>query len=100
MARELLNEQEKRLIEQWLKTNKITICEAGAVTENIEYTFGSKKKKKTAGPKKEMTVKEMKQEIIRLHAEKEALRQEKDKKKLDIIRRRINRLKKMTRKAA
>jgi len=60
----------------------------------------AKKKKKTAGPKKEMTVKEMKQEIIRLHAEKEALRQEKDKKRLDIIRRRINRLKKMTRKAA
>ena len=51
MARELLKEQEKRLIEQWLKTNKITICEAGAVTENIEYTFGSKKKKKTEDAK-------------------------------------------------
>ena len=59
-----------------------------------------KKKKKTAGPKKEMTVKEMKQEIIRLRAERETIRQEGDKKKIEIIRRRINRLKKMTRKAA
>lgn len=59
-----------------------------------------KKKVKTAGPKKEMTVQEMKQEIINLRAERESLRQEKDKKKLEIIRRRINRLKKMTRRAA
>jgi ABC-type uncharacterized transport system ATPase subunit len=59
-----------------------------------------KKKKKVAGPKKNMTVKEMKQEIDRLRAERLTLRQEKDKKKLEIIRRRINRLKKMTRRAA
>ena len=56
--------------------------------------------KKTAGPKKVMTAGEMKQEIIRLRAEKESIRQEGDKKKIEIIRRRINRLKKMTRKAA
>ena len=59
-----------------------------------------KKKKKTAGPKKEMTIREMKQEIVRLRAEKESIRPEGDKKKIEIIRRRINRLKKMTRKAA
>jgi hypothetical protein len=59
-----------------------------------------KKKKKTGGPKKVMTVKEMKQEIVRLRAEREAVRQEGDKKKIVIIRRRINRLKKMTRKVA
>ena len=59
-----------------------------------------KKKKKIAGPKKEMTVKEMKQEIVRLKAEREAVRQEGNKEKVEIIRRRINRLKKMTRKAA
>ena len=59
-----------------------------------------KKKKKIAGPKKVMTVKEMKQEIIRLRIERETLRQEKDKNKLEIIRRRINRLKKLTRRAA
>ena len=56
--------------------------------------------KKTAGPKKVMTAKEMKQEIVRLRAEREAIRQEGDKKKIEIIRRRINRLKKLTRKAA
>ena len=59
-----------------------------------------KKPRKTAGPKKVMSVKEMKQEIIRLRGERETLRQEKDKKKLEVIRRRINRLKKMTRKVA
>ena len=59
-----------------------------------------KKQKKTAGPKKIMNVQEMKQEIIRLRAERQTLRQAKDKKKLEIIRRRINRLKKMTRRVA
>lgn len=59
-----------------------------------------KKKKKTAGPKKEMTVKEMKEEIVRLRTEREAVRKEGDKKKNEIIRRRINRLKKMSRRAA
>ena len=59
-----------------------------------------KTKKKTAGPKKEMTVSEMKQEIVRLRAERESIRQDGHKKKIEIIRRRINRLKKLTRKAA
>ncbi len=57
-------------------------------------------KKKTAGPKKDMSVKDMKLEIIRLRAERETLRQDKDKKKLEIIRRRINRLRKMTRRVS
>ena len=39
-------EQRKKLIDEWLKDNEITICEPNAVTENIEYTFGAKKKKK------------------------------------------------------
>ena len=56
--------------------------------------------KKTAGPKKVMTAKEMKQEIVRLRVERESIRQEGDKKKIEIIRRRINRLNKLTRKAA
>jgi len=74
------------------------IKEARGIKE--ETPAKKKKKVKTAGPKKVMTVREMKLEIIRLRAEQEVLRQEKDKKKLAIIRRRINRLKKMTRKAA
>ena len=61
-----------------------------------------KKKKvvKTAGPKKVMTVAEMKQEITNLKAEREDVRQAGDKKRVKIISRRINRLKKMSRKAA
>ncbi len=67
----------------------------------VDETPAKKKKmKKVAGPKKKLTVKEMKQEIVRLRAERETLRQEKDKKRLDIVRRRINRLKKTTRKIA
>jgi len=66
----------------------------------IQDEAPAKKKIKTAGPKRNMSVREMKQEIIRLRAEREVLRQENDKKKLEIIRRRINRLKKMTRRAA
>lgn len=45
MARELIDNKDKKLIEQWLENNKVTVCKAGAITENIEYTFGSKKKK-------------------------------------------------------
>ena len=71
--------------------------ETPAKKKKMKKTTGPKK---TAGPKKEMTVVEMKQEIIRLRAERESVRQEGDKKKIEIIRRRINRLKKMTRKAA
>jgi ABC-type uncharacterized transport system ATPase subunit len=74
------------------------IKEARGIKE--ETPAKKKTKKKTAGPRKKMTVKDMKQEIARLRADRDALRQEKDKKKLEIIRRRINRLKKMTRKVA
>ena len=51
MARDIIEEQDKKLIQQWLANNKITICESGAITENIEYTFGAKKKKKLANAK-------------------------------------------------
>ena len=66
----------------------------------VDETPPKKKKKKTAGPKKEMTVKEMKQEISNLKTEREDVRQSGDKTRVKIINRRINRLKKMTRKAA
>ena len=57
-------------------------------------------KKKSSPSVKEMTVKELKAEVVRLRAEKEELRKEGDRKKIDAIRRRINRIKKKTRKAA
>jgi len=56
------------------------------------------RKKKT--PKKEVSVKELKKKVVRLKEEKEAAREAEDRKKVDILRRRINRLKKQTRKVA
>ena len=46
MINQQKEDQDKKLIEQWLANNKITVCESGAVTEDIQYTFGAKKKKK------------------------------------------------------
>jgi len=66
----------------------------------VDEAAPKKKKVKTAGPKKEMTVADMKQEITDLKAERESVRQAGDKKRVKIISRRINRLKKMSRKAA
>ena len=71
--------------------------------QGIEEEKPAKKKtakKKSSGPIKEMTVKELKAEIVRLRAEKDELRKEGDRKKIDAMRRRINRMKKKTRKAA
>jgi hypothetical protein len=49
---------------------------------------------------KEIDVKALKEKIARLKVEKAVAQEAKDKQKVDIIRRRINRLKKQTRKAA
>lgn len=79
---------------------KDQLLEALREARGIKEEPPVKKKKKTAGPKKSMSVREMKLEIVRLRAEREVLRQNKDKKGLEILRKRINRLKKMTRRAA
>ena len=55
-----------------------------------------KKAKKLAG----ITTKQLKEKIAQLKAEKRAAQEARDKKKVDILRRRINRLKKQTRKVA
>ena len=41
MSRPQLSDQENKAIEEWLKKNKVTVCEAGEKTdpEDIEYTF-------------------------------------------------------------
>ena len=57
-------------------------------------------KKTKKAPKVEASVEALKQKIVSLKKEKKAARESKDKKKVDIYRRRINRLKKKTRKAA
>ena len=57
-------------------------------------------KREKKGAEKEAIVRQLKQKIILLKQEKEAARAAKDRKKLDVLRRRINRLKKRTRKVA
>ena len=56
----------------------------------------TKKKKKTPG-KSLLSIKEVKKEVVHLREKKKAAQQAKDKKQIDILRRRINRLKKRTR---
>lgn len=58
------------------------------------------KMRKKKGAKPGVSVKALKQKITELRKEKEAIRMAKDRKKVDILRRRINRLKKRARKAA
>ena len=76
------------------------VKEARGIEEEKPAKKKKTAKKKSSGPRKEMTVKELKEEIARLRAEKEELRKDGDRKKIEIIRRRINRMKKKTRKAA
>ena len=45
MARDTIEAQDKKLIQELLEKNQVTVCEAGTTTEDIEYTFGAKKKK-------------------------------------------------------
>ena len=57
-------------------------------------------KREKKGAETEAIIRELKQKIILLKQEKEAARETSDRKKLDVLRRRINRLKKKTRKVA
>ena len=65
----------------------------------IEDEGLTKKEKKKAG-RPAANVKDLKLKIRELRGQKESAREAKDRRKVDIIRRRINRLKKQTRKAA
>lgn len=68
--------------------------------KGIEETPPIKKKKETKTPSGPMTVKEMKAKIVQLRTEQEEMRRTGDRKQIKIMRRRINRLKKRSRKAA
>jgi hypothetical protein len=63
-----------------------------------EEALAEKREKK--GAEREAIIRVLKQKIILLKQEREAARAAKDSKKLDVLRRRINRLKKRTRKVA
>ena len=71
------------------KDQLLTIMkEARGIVDEAPAKKMKAKKAKIAGPKKEMSVKEMKEEIVRLRAERESIRKEGDKKKIGIVRRR------------
>jgi len=82
------------------KDQLLTIIKEARGIEEKAPAKKKKAKKKSSGPVKEMTVKELKAEIVKLRAEKKELCKEGDRKKIDAMRRRINRMKKKTRKAA
>ena len=65
----------------------------------IEDEKPTKKKEKKIA-KATLSVKELKKKIVQFRLEKEDAREAKDRKKVDILRRRINRLKKQTRRVA
>jgi len=71
------------------------IKEYYGIEEEVPAT-GKKKK----AEKRKVSVKELKAEIIQLREKKEEARATKDRKNVEILRRRINRLKKQTRKVA
>ncbi len=68
--------------------------------KGIEETAPVKKKKATTTASGPMTVKEMKTKIVQLRKEQEEIRQDGDRKQMKIMRRRLNRLKKRTRRMA
>ena len=71
------------------------IKEAKGITEETPA-----RKRKVTRLKREVSVKTLKKKIIQFKAEKGAARMEKDKIKINILRRRINRLKKRARRVA
>ena len=65
--------------------------------KGIEDEKPARKAVKKVAAATSLSVRELKQKIVTLKAEKKAARDSKDKKKLEALRRRINRAKKMTR---
>jgi hypothetical protein len=68
--------------------------------KGIEETAPVKKNKATTAPSGPLTVKEMKAKIVQLRGEQEEIRRAGDRKQLEIMRRRISRLKKSSRRTA
>ena len=68
--------------------------------KGLEEAVPVKKKKKTPTASGPMTVKEMKTKIVQLRKEQEEIRQDGNRKQMKIMRRRLNRLKKRTRRMA
>jgi len=78
---------------------KEDLLEAIKKAKGIEDEVSVKKRGKTA-LKQEVSIKDLKKKIAYCKKDKEAARLAGDRKKMDILRRQINRLKKQTRRAA
>jgi hypothetical protein len=76
----------------------VTAMKKGELIDIIKQDRGIEDKKKTIKPT--ASVKELKKKIVQFRLDKQEARKAKDRKKVDILRRRINRLKKKTRKIA
>ena len=76
----------------------VTAMKKGDLIDIIKKDRGIEDKKKPTKPI--ATVKELKKKIVQFGLDKQKAREAKDSKKVDILRRRINRLKKRTRKVA
>jgi hypothetical protein len=76
----------------------VTAMKKGELIDIIKKDRGIADKKKTIKPT--ASVKELKKKIVQFRLDKQDARKAKDRKKVDILRRRINRLKKKTRKMA
>jgi hypothetical protein len=76
----------------------VTAMKKGDLIDIIKKDRGIVDEKKPTKPI--ATVKEMKKKIVQFRLAKQEARKEKNRKKVDILRRRINRLKKQTRKVA
>ncbi len=76
------------------------INEARGIKEEAPIEKSKEKVSKKKVSKQEVSVKELKQKVVRFKEEKGTARKAKDRKRVDLLRRRINRLKKQTRKLA
>lgn len=78
----------------------IFIKEARGIKEEEPEKEKEKKKKKKFGERQILSKKEIRKKIIQLREEKRAAQEIRDRKKTDLLRRHISRLKKQTRKIA
>jgi cell division protein FtsX len=80
----------------------VTVMKKGELLDIIKKDRGIEDEKPAQEKKKKPTssVKELKKKIVQFGLDKQKARKAKDRKKVDILRRRINRLKKQTRKVA
>lgn len=96
MNEEVKDEETKAEAEE--TQTEATEAPAEQKAEEAEEKIDENKKKKTVKPT--LSPKELKLQMAQIRGERDQAREAKDKNKVDILRRRLNRIKKQTRKAA